>query len=156
MTRLANLSDGVFAIALTLLALDIRLPEGVPIGDLPGKVLELAPKIMVYLISFVVIGGAWGAISEFSTRSNAGMDCWSGLIPPACSLSPYYRRARRSSANIQMLYSEHLFCPGCSVDPAHHPVVVAACRPEWPDQPHVRSTRGCEHWPASQPQLSTA
>jgi uncharacterized membrane protein len=58
MNRLNNLSDGVFAIALTLLAFDIRLPEGVLIGELHTKLLELAPKLMVYLISFVVIGGA--------------------------------------------------------------------------------------------------
>jgi uncharacterized membrane protein len=61
MNRLNNLSDGVFAIALTLLAFDIRLPEGILIGDLPNNLLELAPKFMVYLISFVIIGGAWGA-----------------------------------------------------------------------------------------------
>ena len=48
-------------IALTLLAFDLRLPESVPIGDLPNQLLQLAPKFMVYLISFVVIGGAWGA-----------------------------------------------------------------------------------------------
>ena len=61
MNRLNNLSDGVFAIALTLLAFDLRLPEGIPIGDLPNNLLKLGPKFMVYLISFVVIGGAWGA-----------------------------------------------------------------------------------------------
>jgi uncharacterized membrane protein len=61
MNRLNNLSDGVFAIALTLLAFDLRLPEGVPIGELPNHLFQLAPKFMVYLISFVVIGGAWGA-----------------------------------------------------------------------------------------------
>jgi uncharacterized membrane protein len=61
MNRLNNLSDGVFAVALTLLAFDLRLPEGIPIGDLPNHLLELAPKFMVYLISFVIIGGAWGA-----------------------------------------------------------------------------------------------
>jgi len=61
MNRLNNLSDGVFAIALTLLAFDLRLPEGVPIGDLSKSLFQLAPKFMVYLISFVVIGGAWGA-----------------------------------------------------------------------------------------------
>jgi uncharacterized membrane protein len=61
MNRLNNLSDGLFAFALTLLAYDLRLPEGVPISDLPSKLLELAPKFMVYLISFVIIGGAWGA-----------------------------------------------------------------------------------------------
>jgi uncharacterized membrane protein len=52
---LNNLSDGVFAMALTLLAFDLRLPEGIPIGDLPNNLLKLAPKFMVYLISFVVI-----------------------------------------------------------------------------------------------------
>jgi uncharacterized membrane protein len=61
LNRLNNLSDGVFAFALTLLAIDIRLPEGLPIGDLPNNLLKLAPKFMVYLISFLVIGGAWGA-----------------------------------------------------------------------------------------------
>jgi hypothetical protein len=40
MNRLNNLSDGVFAIALTLLAFDIRLPEGVAIGDLPNKLID--------------------------------------------------------------------------------------------------------------------
>jgi uncharacterized membrane protein len=61
MDRLNSLSDGLFAFALTLLAYDLRLPEGIPIGDLPSNLLQLAPKFMVYLISFVVIGGAWGA-----------------------------------------------------------------------------------------------
>lgn len=46
MSRLNNLSAGVFAIALTLLAFDIRVPEGLPIGDLPNKLLELAPKLI--------------------------------------------------------------------------------------------------------------
>jgi len=61
MGRLKNLSDGVFAIALTLLAFDLRLPDDVPVGDLPSTLVKLAPKFIVYLISFVVIGGAWGS-----------------------------------------------------------------------------------------------
>jgi uncharacterized membrane protein len=61
MGRLNGLSDGVFAIALTLLVLDIRIPEEVLVGDLSTGLLALAPKALVYLISFVVIGGAWGA-----------------------------------------------------------------------------------------------
>ncbi len=72
MTRLNNLSDGVFAIALTLLAFDIRVPEGVLIGDLPNKLLGLAPKIMVYLISFVVIGGAWGSHQRMLSQIKRG------------------------------------------------------------------------------------
>jgi uncharacterized membrane protein len=61
MGRLKSLSDGVFAVALTLLVLDIRIPEDALIGDLPTKLIELAPIALIYLISFVVIGGAWGS-----------------------------------------------------------------------------------------------
>jgi uncharacterized membrane protein len=60
MGRLKGLSDGVFAIALTLLVLDLRIPD-VLTGDLPTKLNELVPKALIYLISFVVIGGAWGS-----------------------------------------------------------------------------------------------
>jgi len=72
MNRLNNLSDGVFAIALTLLAFDIRLPADVPVGDLPNGLLELAPKFIVYLISFVVIGGAWGAHQRMLNQIKRG------------------------------------------------------------------------------------
>jgi uncharacterized membrane protein len=61
MGRLKGLSDGVFAVALTLLVLDIRIPEVALMDDLPARLVELAPKALIYLISFVVIGGAWGS-----------------------------------------------------------------------------------------------
>src|SRR4029453_9944071 len=61
MGRLKALSDGVVAFALTLLVLDIRVPTGLTASDLPQAILELWPRFLVYLISFVVIGGAWGA-----------------------------------------------------------------------------------------------
>jgi TMEM175 potassium channel family protein len=61
MGRLKALSDGVVAFALTLLVLDIRVPTGLTASDLPQAILALWPRFLVYLISFVVIGGAWGA-----------------------------------------------------------------------------------------------
>ncbi len=72
MSRLNGLSDGVFAIALTLLAFDIRVPEGVSISDLPNGMLELAPKIIVFLISFIVIGGAWGSHQRMLNQIKRG------------------------------------------------------------------------------------
>ncbi len=72
MSRLKNLSDGVFAIALTLLVLDLRLPEAVLAGNLNTKLLELAPKVVVYLISFVVIGGAWGSHQRMLAQIERG------------------------------------------------------------------------------------
>ena len=60
--RIVNLSDGVFAIALTLLVLDIRvpdIPENVVGSELPGELLSLWPKYLGYFLSFVVISTFW-------------------------------------------------------------------------------------------------
>src|SRR5262245_59099022 len=61
MARLKGLSDGVVAFALTLLVLDIRVPADLAGRALLDHLIDLAPVFAVYLLSFVVIGGAWGA-----------------------------------------------------------------------------------------------
>jgi uncharacterized membrane protein len=55
--RLLALSDGVFAIAITLLVLEIRVPE-VEHG-LFDALLDLWPSYLSYVMSFVVIGIMW-------------------------------------------------------------------------------------------------
>lgn len=60
--RLVFFSDAVFAIAITLLALEIRLPA---LGENPTNdqlfqaLLALWPKYLSYAISFLVIGSFW-------------------------------------------------------------------------------------------------
>lgn len=60
--RLFGLSDGVFAIAMTLLALDLRVPD---LGDHPSDhalrrgLLDQEPRYLAFLISFYVIAGYW-------------------------------------------------------------------------------------------------
>jgi uncharacterized membrane protein len=60
--RIVNLSDGVFAIAITLLVLDIRvpdIPEGMVASELPAALLSLWPKYLGYVLSFAVISTFW-------------------------------------------------------------------------------------------------
>jgi uncharacterized membrane protein len=57
-TRLEAFSDGVFAIVITLLILDIRLPE-VDYAHLGETLKEVYPRILSYVMSFVVIGIYW-------------------------------------------------------------------------------------------------
>ncbi len=60
--RLAFFSDAVFAIAITLLALEIRLPTGegpVTNAELVRNLLAIWPKYLGYIISFLVIGVFW-------------------------------------------------------------------------------------------------
>ncbi len=64
-TRLEAFSDGVFAIATTLLVLDIALhPPGTPLR----QVLEAWPYYLAYLVSFLTIGGAWLAHTALTDR----------------------------------------------------------------------------------------
>ena len=60
--RLTAFTDGVIAIAITLLVLDIRLPR--PAGELSDSelladLLAIWPKYLGYVLSFLVIGNFW-------------------------------------------------------------------------------------------------
>jgi uncharacterized membrane protein len=57
--RLEAFSDGVFAIAMTLLALELRVPHGTPGSELGNALLELWPSYAAFLTSFVTIGIIW-------------------------------------------------------------------------------------------------
>jgi uncharacterized membrane protein len=60
--RIVNFSDAVFAIAITLLVLDIRVPEipdNLVAEELPAQLLALWPKYFGYVLSFVVIISFW-------------------------------------------------------------------------------------------------
>lgn len=62
--RLIFFSDAVFAIAITLLALEIRLPAGSDIrsdGELLAALLGIWPRYLSYAVSFLVIGVYWMA-----------------------------------------------------------------------------------------------
>ena len=63
--RLEAFSDGIFAVAITLLVLDVRIPAGVDYKDINDALLLLLPKILSYLLSFLVIGVYW-AYHHFS------------------------------------------------------------------------------------------
>lgn len=55
--RLEAFSDGVFAIAITLLVLGIKVP---PSGSELGRaLLALWPSYLAYVTSFIVIGAIW-------------------------------------------------------------------------------------------------
>lgn len=56
--RIQFFSDAVFAIAMTLLVLEIRLPENAE-DDLTGALLELWPFYLAYVLSFVITALNW-------------------------------------------------------------------------------------------------
>jgi uncharacterized membrane protein len=71
--RLEALSDGVFAIAITLLVLDIAVPDHAR-KDLLGAVTHEWPAYLAYGVSFSTIGALWlghNAITEYLDRADA-------------------------------------------------------------------------------------
>jgi len=60
--RLEALIDGIFAVALTLLVLDIKLPESTTYSsndELWQRLVMLERHFAIYVISFIVIGMYW-------------------------------------------------------------------------------------------------
>ena len=60
--RLAALSDGIFAVAMTLLVLDLRVPGMEAVHgehDLWRALLALSPRLVPYVMSFLTLGIFW-------------------------------------------------------------------------------------------------
>lgn len=59
--RLAGISDGIFAVGMTLLVLNLGVPEvtAVTDGSLIHALGGLAPKALVYILSFMTLGIFW-------------------------------------------------------------------------------------------------
>src|SRR5215813_6130272 len=58
--RLLVLSDGVFAIAITLLVINIRRPSDIPNEAQFNEALEtVLGQALIYIITFVVIAAYW-------------------------------------------------------------------------------------------------
>ena len=76
--RLSALSDGVFAVAMTLLVLDLKAPAAELIhgeGDLGRALARLAPRLLAYLMSFMTLGIFWnGQQSQFNQLEKSDRD----------------------------------------------------------------------------------
>jgi uncharacterized membrane protein len=76
--RISALSDGVFAIAMTLIVLEIHIPDPGPIhseDQLWNALVGLAPRLVTYLLSFLTLGIFWnGQQTQLNYFANADRD----------------------------------------------------------------------------------
>jgi len=107
--RVLAFSDGVYAIAMTLLVLSITLPNLMVENserELLERLRDLSPQVVSFVISFAVIGRYWLAHHQFISRLRA-LDAGlivinrahrNGLLEPA--LTPdVYRWARAGASS---------------------------------------------------------
>ncbi|MFD6281924.1 TMEM175 family protein [Streptomyces sp. NPDC060209] len=57
--RLTALSDGIFAIAMTLLVLDVRVPPGLSADGFRHAVGDVLPDLGAYALSFMILSAFW-------------------------------------------------------------------------------------------------
>jgi uncharacterized membrane protein len=74
--RIGALSDGLFAIALTLIVLEIRVPDPLVVPhtseDLLRALTDLTPRIVTYALSFMTLGIFWnGQQTQLSYMARA-------------------------------------------------------------------------------------
>jgi uncharacterized membrane protein len=96
--RLAALSDGIFAVAMTLLVLDLHVPASEAIhsqGQLWHTLTHTAPEFISYLLSFMTLGIFWNGqqaqLNAF-TRSDRHLSWIHLAFLFAVSLMPFSTR----------------------------------------------------------------
>jgi uncharacterized membrane protein len=79
--RLEAFTDGVYAIVITLLILDIRIPQVQP-AALGSALLAMLPQVFTYILSFFVVGLYWFANHRVShqVKQIDGTLIWLNLI----------------------------------------------------------------------------
>ena len=93
-TRLIFLSDGLFATVLTLLVLDLRIPEALntPGGAKTIFIRWLGPHLFSYILTFLVAGSYWRAHQrdfDFVVRSDRGLVSYNLLFLLFIGLLPF-------------------------------------------------------------------
>jgi uncharacterized membrane protein len=103
--RVEAFSDGVIAVIITIMALELRAPRGATLD----AVLDQLPGLLVYVLSFVVIGIYWNnhhhlfraadRISGAAMWANLFLLFWLSLIPVLTEwLRDEYRHALPAAA----------------------------------------------------------
>jgi TMEM175 potassium channel family protein len=122
--RLEAFSDGVFAIAITLLVLEIHVPEQ-PEQGLAKALLEQWPTYASYIVSFFVIGIIWinhHAVFDHLVRVdrallflNLLLLFWIALLPwPTNVLGTYMREGGADERVAAVLYTGVMTLMGAS------------------------------------------
>ncbi len=93
--RLGALSDGVFAIVLTLLVLELKIPElpqRFAEQQMVADLMDQAPNFLAWLISFILLARFWivhHAVVATLARCHTGTMIWNFVVLGLASLVPF-------------------------------------------------------------------
>ncbi|HEY2297152.1 MAG TPA: TMEM175 family protein [Jatrophihabitans sp.] len=118
-SRLEAFSDGVFAIAITLLVLELHVPETTGHRSLAHALADEWPQFAAYLTSFLVIGIMWvnhhsmfqqiTRVDRLMLFLNLLLLLWTALLPFPTELLARYLREGSTDAHVAAaVYSMNL------------------------------------------------
>ena len=106
--RLELFSDGVFAIVITIMVLDVRIPASLAFANDAAAVRQVAIELVAYALSFLVIANLWTSHHYllFTIRMPARGDLWLNnhllfwisLIPVATRFLGHFPASSRAAA----------------------------------------------------------
>ena len=131
-TRLEAFSDGVFAIIITIMVLEIKVPHGTDWSELKA----LLPVFLSYVISFIYVGIYWGNhhhlvhtaknVSSGIIWANMHLLFWLSLIP----FTTGWMGENHAAPNTIIAYAINLI--GCGVGFTILIATIRACTPFTP------------------------
>jgi uncharacterized membrane protein len=130
--RLEAFSDGVFAIIITIMVLEIKVPHGADWLSLK----PLAPVFVSYFVSFLYVGIYWGNHHHLlhAARTVSGGMIWANLhLLFWLSLIPFvtgWAGENHFAPNTLILYSAILFC--CGIGFTSLQIAIQKCNPSNP------------------------
>jgi uncharacterized membrane protein len=140
--RLEAFSDGVIAVIITIMVLELKLPRGTDLGSLES----LVPQLLSYVLSFVTVAIMWVNHHHFlhSARradarllwSNNFLLFWMSLVPFVTALMGSHYQDPRAAAlyGVVMCFCSLAFALLRTVISEHHrdnPVVLSYHRRMW-------------------------
>ena len=115
--RLLTLTDGIFAIAILFLLIDIKVPEDIDTIGIASALFSLWPNYLAFFISFVVIGLYWSAqvrLFREIIRFDWMLVAFNFLYLLLIVLIPFASQVLASNSNITaiIMYSLVIACAG--------------------------------------------
>jgi len=95
LNRIEAFSDGVFAIVVTLLVLELKVPslhERGSVGELGHELVDLVPKFLNWMINFIIVCKFWlnhHHLLAFARHATYGMVCLNSLFLMFQSFIPF-------------------------------------------------------------------
>lgn len=106
--RLENFSDGVFAIVITIMVIDVRIPASLAFSDDPPAVMQFSTALGAYALSFIVIANLWTSHHYLvftlnrPTRSTIWFNnlllFWVSMLPLTTRFLGHYPKSPRAAA----------------------------------------------------------